>query len=219
MHFASYYRWNVYQHLFGTPQSVETLLDIGCDDGGFADQLDAAYIVVVDRNRQALRGVRRGQPVCADGTHLPFRNTAFDFVILSDVIEHVEQDQALIEQTARQVNVGGTLWISTTAANFKLFPAMITPRAERSWGHVRKGYTPEQLDQQIGADFECAIITWPEVIFRHLYLIIWIIAKIAPVWARSIAMLCFCIDLHLRDMQQTQGHLYIQAVRQRNARE
>ncbi len=36
-----YYRWLVYQHLFGAPRAIGTLLDIGCDDGGFVARIPA----------------------------------------------------------------------------------------------------------------------------------------------------------------------------------
>src|SRR5687768_6618373 len=96
MHFASHYRWLVYQHLFGMPTAPPALLDIGSDDGGFIERIQAHLSVAIDRSPRALRNVRSGFAVCADGTRLPLRDTTFHHVILSDVIEHVANDRALV---------------------------------------------------------------------------------------------------------------------------
>ncbi len=144
MHFASHYRWLVYRHLFGDPAPAEMLLDLGSDDGGFVARIPARRSVAVDRAIDPLRGAPADLCICADGTRLPFHGAIFDHAVLSDVIEHVEDDEALVSSVTRHLKVGGTLWLSTTAREFTLVPRFITRRAERSWGHVRKGYTPER---------------------------------------------------------------------------
>jgi SAM-dependent methyltransferase len=217
MHFASHYRWLVYQDLFGVPAHIATLLDIGCDDGGFVEQLPAQTSVAIDLDIRSLRRAQVDQKVCADGTRLPFRDATFDLVLLSDVIEHVEDDLALVAAATEHVRPGGALWLSTTAAHFVLFPDRITARAERSWGHVRKGYTSEQLCQLVGDDFDCQLVVWPEVVFRHLYLAIWLCSKRLPGLARILASLCFLIDRKVRNIQQSHGHLYLRAVRRSDA--
>jgi len=213
MHFASYYRWLVYQYLFGAPCAIGTLLDIGCDDGGFVARISARTSVALDLNLLSLRRAHTTQKVCADGTSMPFRDAVFDLVIVSDVIEHVEDDVALLAQATRHVRHGGTLWLSTTAAQFTLFPPQITPRAERSWGHVRKGYAPERLAGLIGDDFDYTLVEWPETSFRHVYVLLWLCAKWSPALAHALAYLCFLLDQRWRAGQHEQGHLYVQAVR------
>lgn len=213
MHFASYYRWLVYQHLFGMPDSSTTILDIGGDDGGFVERIGARQSIVLDASAEALRTSRAGQPVCADGICMPFGKAQFDHVILSDVIEHVLDDQGLIRNAADCVKPGGVLWVSTTAINFSLFPPQITGRAERSWGHVRKGYTSERLLELVGNNFNCTLIQWPECMFRSCYVYIWACSKYAPQLACQLASLCFLVDRQLKCSQNERGHLYVQAVR------
>lgn len=213
MHFASRYRWLVYNNLFEQPPSSATLLDIGSDDGGFIERLPVQTSVAIDRSRDALRQSQASLSVCADGTHLPFRTAQFDYVILSDVIEHVPDDTALIANATERVKPSGTLWLSTTASAFQLFPTFLTARAEQSWGHVRKGYTSERLTQLIGDEFECRVIVWPEIVFRHSYLIMRCCALFSQRLAGALATLCFIIDRRLRSAQLQQGHIYIQAVR------
>jgi SAM-dependent methyltransferase len=209
MHFASYYRWLVYQHLFGQPKALTNLLDIGTDDGGFIARLQAEQSVALERSLPSLRRVSQGHRVCADGTAVPFENATFDHVLLSDVIEHVENDHALVREATRVVKQGGTLWLSTTATDFALFPAFITSRAERSWGHVRKGYDPKKLVALIGEDFNCHFVIWPEVVFRRLYLLTWLCASTLPWIAQRLVHFSFRLDRNLMDFEPHKGHIYI----------
>jgi SAM-dependent methyltransferase len=213
MHFASYYRWLVYRHLFALPQPAARLLDVGCDDGGFVAALPVVRRVALDRVPAALQRAHAAMRVCGDGLHLPFRDTLFDHVVLSDVIEHVEDDAVLVASVAHMVRPGGVLWLSTTAHRFQLFPPGITPRAEAAWGHVRKGYTPHHLLHLLGDQFTCEVVEWPELAFRHAYLLMWAAAKWLPGVARAIAALCFRLDSRLPHIQREQGHIYICATR------
>jgi hypothetical protein len=147
---------------------------------------------------------------------MPFPiSTVFAHVILSDVIEHVEDDHTLVAQATACVEPGGILWLSTTANQFQLFPTSITRRAERSWGHVRKGYTPSQITSLIGPAFDCEVVEWPEVVLRHSYMLLWACSKRMPALACRLAALCFQWDCRLRHVQQQHGHIYAQAMRHR----
>lgn len=213
MHFASYYRWMVYREIFGTPAPDSTVLDIGCDDGGFIARARARLSVALDIARDSLRRVRASARVCADGVAMPFGDVVFDYVLLSDVIEHVPDDRALLTNALARVRPGGTLLLSTTASGFQLFPPQVTPRAERAWGHVRKGYTPERLADLIGPDFDAEIVVWPEPAFRTAYLLMWLFSKFAPQLSLLLAIGCFRIDSALRWLPSSRGHLFIRAVR------
>jgi SAM-dependent methyltransferase len=213
MHFASYYRWLVYTHLFGVPASIPHLLDVGSDDGGFTERLPAQHSVTLDISLAALRRARTSSKLCSDGRALPLQPMRFDYVVLSDVIEHVEDDAALLASVTRQVRPGGMLWLSTTASEFQLFPPQITARAERSWGHVRKGYQPAHLLALLGDDFDAELVEWPEIVFRHVYRLMWACSKRFPALACHIAALCFRLDCRMPHRQAHQGHIYVQAVR------
>jgi SAM-dependent methyltransferase len=215
MHFASYYRWLVYQHSFCLPPNLEQLLDIGGGDGGFVRYIPARLRVLSDLDRAVLRQASHGHPVCADGTRLPFAQVSFDLVVLSDVIEHVPADHALVAAATGYVRPGGLLWLSTTARDFQLFPPAITARAERSWGHVRKGYHPETLIEMVGPEFVCALVEWPEIALRHSYVLLWLCWQRWPALARALARRCFELDRALPGAQRERGHLYLQARRMR----
>ncbi|NJL33346.1 MAG: class I SAM-dependent methyltransferase [Chloroflexaceae bacterium] len=127
MHFAMYYRWLVYYHLFGPVEPDATILDIGCYDGGLARCTGVMPTVALDPQFDALRRADAHIRICADGTRMPLRMHQFDYVLLSDVIEHVPADRTLITEAAARVAPGGTLLLSTTAQNFRLFPSLQRP--------------------------------------------------------------------------------------------
>jgi len=65
--------------------------------------------------------------VCAFGEHLPFQDETFDFVLASDVIEHVVDPQALLLEAERVLKPGG-IFCLTSPNQFNL----ISPE-----GHVK----------------------------------------------------------------------------------
>jgi SAM-dependent methyltransferase len=55
---------------------------------------------------------RRGEYLVADGTRLPFADGSIDYVICSEVLEHVENDQAAIDELARVLRPDGIAYIT-----------------------------------------------------------------------------------------------------------
>ncbi len=91
------------------------ILDVGCGVGTYVRRMrelsDAVYGVDVDEQR-----VRRGSAslpnlLIAVGEHLPFRDNAFDVVLLNEVIEHVRDDAATLREACRVVAAGGRVVI------------------------------------------------------------------------------------------------------------
>lgn len=98
------------------------VLDIGSGRGAFVISaaqagIDAtgleynpAYIARA-RTAAAKAGVHP-QFVEGKGEHLPFSDGSFDFVNLSEVIEHVEAPEALLHEAARVLAPGGLAYVS-----------------------------------------------------------------------------------------------------------
>lgn len=71
------------------PQETQSVLDVGCGNGVFTNQLaELPRVVGVDRSAASLKYL---QVSCcqADATYLPFSNEAFDVVVATEVIEHL----------------------------------------------------------------------------------------------------------------------------------
>lgn len=72
------------------PGDVRTVLDAGCGDGRVSMALSDQYRVVgIDVSYSALSREARRRRVAGVLTQLPFRDRAFDLVLISEVIEHI----------------------------------------------------------------------------------------------------------------------------------
>ncbi|MGB6605332.1 MAG: methyltransferase domain-containing protein [Steroidobacteraceae bacterium] len=81
---------------------------------------------------------RGAQVVLAEASALPFAQDTFDLVCALDVVEHVDDDDAMVSELSRVTRAGGSLLISAP-----LHPSRWTPFDEIV-GHKRR-YEPRQL--------------------------------------------------------------------------
>jgi SAM-dependent methyltransferase len=82
----------------------KTVLEIGSSNGLFLRRIDAGFKVAFDIALPYLRVIPdtdKLAAVCGDAEKLPFRRGFFDVVILSDVLEHVLDPQAVVDEVAR----------------------------------------------------------------------------------------------------------------------
>src|SRR3954470_3731480 len=99
----------VEQHLAGTRH----VLDVGCGEGQIARRVVTlgAEAVGVDptRNQIAVAHERGGGPRYGEATaeRLPFRDGAFDAVVMCLVIEHIDPIEPAISEMARVLEPGG----------------------------------------------------------------------------------------------------------------
>ena len=99
----------VEQHLAGTRR----VLDVGCGEGQVARRVVTlgAEAVGVDptRNQIAVARRRGGGPVYGEASAeaLPFRDAAFDAVVMCLVIEHIDPIEPTIAEMARVLEPGG----------------------------------------------------------------------------------------------------------------
>ena len=132
------------------------LLEIGCGAGNLLLQATVAgsYPVALDLSMQALAFVQSrfreaqssseapGGFTCtqAIGESLPFRENSFDCVLLSEVIEHLEEPQISIREAVRVLCPGGRLLVTTP--NYRSFwPIM-------EWVVDRTNMTPKMAGEQ-----------------------------------------------------------------------
>jgi len=84
--------------------------------------------------------------ILGEAEFLPFRDSTFDFVLSSEVIEHLYSPLKGIKETARVLNPGGKLFISTPSKEMYLFwekffliPRIIKRVLERKFPLIVKG--------------------------------------------------------------------------------
>jgi SAM-dependent methyltransferase len=124
------------------------VLDVGCGTGGVLAYLASqAETVGVDRSRQARAHSRRrgiDRIACADMDRLPFAPGGFDLVLMLDVLEHFEDDAAVVASARRLLRPGGALLASVPA-----FQALWSAHDE-AVQHVRR-YDARRLRQALEA--------------------------------------------------------------------
>jgi len=95
------------------------ILDFGCGTGGNTvsyGKFGTTIGMEPDPVAVRLAHARGGARYCrADGVQLPFRSGAFDVVIASDVLEHIEADSSAVAEMVRVLRPGGSLIVSVPA--------------------------------------------------------------------------------------------------------
>ena len=150
-------------------QAGERVLDGGCGMG-FALLAMAALRQVrrtgIDSDWSRLQLARRAGTgaalAAADVSRLPFAAESFDKILLSEVLEHVADDDAALRELFRVLRPGGTLAISVPHANFplgwdpfnKLWTGLGGPPLREGplvgiWSLHRRLYWPEDLAQSV----------------------------------------------------------------------
>lgn len=92
------------------------ILEVGCGEG---DRTKLFYSVsnqvfgidIVDKVKNEHKN--HFQFLLADGRKLPFSDECFDAVVSFDVIEHIEEDKAVVDEMFRVCKKGGFLLLGT----------------------------------------------------------------------------------------------------------
>jgi SAM-dependent methyltransferase len=98
------------------PIAGHSWLDVGTGVGTLPEALTraGADVVALDLEDRRVPVTRQTRFVVGRGERLPFRDEAFDGVISSNVLEHVEDTWGLIEQLLRVCRPGGLVYLSWT---------------------------------------------------------------------------------------------------------
>jgi 2-polyprenyl-6-hydroxyphenyl methylase/3-demethylubiquinone-9 3-methyltransferase len=118
------------QKRFKTPIS---LLDIGCGAGLLTNALalDGHQISGIDLSEQSLKIAQKKDQTksvnyqVADAYKLPFPNATFDVVCAMDILEHVENPNALIQEASRVLKKGGIFFFHTFNRNLLSYMVII----------------------------------------------------------------------------------------------
>ena len=131
-----------------------TILDIGGYDGYISYRLKKIFpnlmITVVDTDEIGLELAKnRGlNVICASALELPIKDKEFNVVLCFDLIEHIKEDVKLVKELSRVLKDNGKIILTTPMKDGVSFPMLNKKKNEiinKKWGHVRKGYSLEQI--------------------------------------------------------------------------
>jgi len=96
------------------------VLDLGCGSGRLGQAVEAkhANVIFLDLNRNYLRNIK-GERVLGDATKLPFVDQAFDYLVSTDMLEHIPplKRKSAIHEMARVTKGSIAFTFSTFSKN------------------------------------------------------------------------------------------------------
>lgn len=148
-------RWHSLKNILKHEIKVSsTILDIGGYDGYISYRLKKIFpnlvITIVDTDELGLESAKsRGlNVICASALELPIKDKEFDIVFCFDLIEHIKEDVKLLRELSRVLKDDGKIILTTPMKDGVSFPMLNKKKNEiinKNWGHVRKGYSLEQI--------------------------------------------------------------------------
>ena len=111
-------RFRFFRSLWRGAAPGSLYLDVGCGAGTYTRWLHEQRLSVVGIDysqpalRKAMARTKAGIPFCsADATRLPFPDASVDGVLCLGVLQAMQTSEPLVEEFARVIRDGGTLWI------------------------------------------------------------------------------------------------------------
>jgi SAM-dependent methyltransferase len=89
------------------------------------------------------------------GERLPFADAEFERVVVVDMLEHVPDDAAFVAELARVTRPGGVLVVNTPHVRDTPLRRLrhALGQTDEKHGHLRPGYTPQDLQSLLGPRF------------------------------------------------------------------
>ena len=130
------------------------VLDIGGFDGvlsRYISKQNKAYPVVVDLDFDGLVLAKKSglTVVLGSAMNLPFADNSVDAVMCLDLIEHLDDESALLNEVFRVLKSNGKLILTTPCETGIVFPFIERAESEKvnySWGHKRLGYSRTKME-------------------------------------------------------------------------
>ena len=140
------------------------VLDLGAGLGEFSEEAvgRGASLVSIEPGdgfrqivRDRIRRAGHGATIAGVGERLPFRDDAFDLVMSFQVLEHVQDPDAVVREAYRVLKPGGWLFLTTEnylsfhEAHYNIAWLPLLPKRVGSWYLRLRGRPPEFLQTSI----------------------------------------------------------------------
>jgi len=211
MRLGTYYRSSLLRRL-GLDAVTGRVLDIGGFDGYWAASLEGVEPYLIDVDPQP--AYPRVRYIRADGLRLPFRSAVFDVVFAIEVIEHVPDEQQLLNETMRVLRPGGRLILTTPNDSIRIFPKALQPWIDRRWGHDRvRGFSAEHLRNLLKREgvADARILPMAVSAFRNGYLALSLVWRLPGPLGRWVASIAAAWDS--RHLEGDRGLVLVQVTR------
>lgn len=150
-------RWHALKKILKSEiQDGLIIVDIGSYDGFIPYKLKKIFpnlrITAVDIDKSGLQIAKeRGlSTLYSSGLELPIKNNLVDVVFCLDLLEHIEEENKLINEISRILKKNGKIILTTPMQNGITFPFLSKEKIEiinKKWGHLRKGYSLKRIQK------------------------------------------------------------------------
>ncbi len=135
-------------------------LDIGSDNGVvsyFLRQQGGKWSScdLEDETVESIRSLVHDRVDRIDGKQTPYGDQSFDVVVIVDFLEHIESDNEFVCELYRILKPGGTLIVNVPNPKEGVlrFVRNMIGQSDEVHGHVRPGYSREDLQMLLGDGF------------------------------------------------------------------
>ena len=107
------------------------VLEIGCGNGYYLSLLNRLDVKLdltgIDKDTLALKDAvkfisdKKVKIIPADGAKLPFKEATFDCVVMSEVIEHVDDEEKVLQEARRVLKTEGIMSLTTCNIDYPFF--------------------------------------------------------------------------------------------------
>ncbi len=160
-------------------QDGDVVLDCGCGDGYYLNSMVECRANPVALDWRLPKGVhflRNKQPkvpfLRVDAQKLPFADSQFDKVLLSSVLQMVENDEELLRECHRVLGNSGVLVLSVTM-DYRFFDTLNTAKSELKARFGVRGtgyYSLDEVKGLLEKDFRVSEIEYsPKLLGSLLY--------------------------------------------------
>lgn len=132
-------------------QDGNKVLEVGCGNGYYLSLLNRLDVRLelmgIDKDIPALKdaakfiGNRSVKLILGDAAKLPFKSNSFDKAVMSEVIEHVDNEKAVLREVKRVLKKGGILTLTTCNIGYPFFWDPINWVLQHFFGtHIKAGF-------------------------------------------------------------------------------
>jgi 2-polyprenyl-3-methyl-5-hydroxy-6-metoxy-1,4-benzoquinol methylase len=188
----------------------EKVLDIGCRDDEWLAQLEADLKVGLDLS--PVKSTRSISMIKANANILPFLPNSFDVIYLLDVLEHIPEDNKLIDRIMKILKPGGKLILTTPNIDINIFPPFLTRWVSKKWGHTfRVGYDPKNLLSYFSDETEIKVFELNAYLYRNIYLPLRLTFSLFPQLTKKIVS--FIVNQEMKKPFGNKGFLLMVATK------